>query len=336
MNEQPGNQQEGPDGRVTVPCEICGSSRRGELFVGRDRLLGLPGQFPVQRCQECGFIYTSPRPSDAALVQYYPQDYGVYSLEAGRASRVGMYQDRIARQLDRLVRGSDRRVLDVGCGDGLFLSLMAERGWTAHGLEMDSGAAGRAAARGGMEITVGTAEGAQFAPETFHLITLSHVLEHLPHPREALRKVREWLREDGVLFITVPNAGSWERRIFGEYWYHWDIPRHLLHFSPVSLHRLLREEGFAAAQTGFLTGLFVPQSIRYMRQDRKHGAEQQGGQAVRKEETSPEQAQAGSLLKVKDRVKTLVFKLMLWIGERAGRFIQGEIMEITAVKATRS
>lgn len=248
---------------------------------------------------------------------------------------MGMYQDRIARQLDRVAGGSNRRVLDIGCGDGAFLSLMQGRGWTAHGLEMDRGAAGRAAARGGIEVTVGTVEEARFAPETFHLIILSHVLEHLPHPRESLRTVREWLREDGVLFVTLPNVDCWERRLFENCWYPWDLPRHLLHFSPTTLERLLREEGFTVTRTRFLTGLFVPQSIRYFRQGRKSVQEPD---ARPEPETKQEQggAQPGQdrlLSKLKDGIKSLVFKLLLWIADRAGQFTQGEIMEVTAQKA---
>jgi predicted SAM-dependent methyltransferase len=78
----------------------------------------------------------------------------------------------------------------------------------------------------------------------FDVVRLSHVLEHLPSPRKSLGKVHRLLRPGGLLWVEVPNAASLERRLFHRHWCHWDLPRHLYHFTPTTLVRLLRDTGF--------------------------------------------------------------------------------------------
>jgi 2-polyprenyl-3-methyl-5-hydroxy-6-metoxy-1,4-benzoquinol methylase len=300
-----------------VVCELCGSNQAQELFVGADRLLGVPGEFRVQQCTACGLIYTNPRPTSEAIRDYYPDTYGVYAPEGGQAVRLSIYHQRLARKLSR-IKTSQRRVLDIGCGDGAFLTEMKALGWQCKGLEMDEKAAKRARDERGLDIVNSTIEGARFESGSFDLIVLSHVLEHVPHPRQALRWVREWLTDDGYLFVTLPNVDSWERRRFGKDWYPWDIPRHFTHFSPSTLSKLMAEEGFKPLSTQFLTAFYFPQSMRYRRQ------------AIMSPVTSTASAKSP-----KEMIKTFVFMSLLTIGAIAGKAIHGEIMEVIARKSTQ-
>ncbi|MBN1446042.1 MAG: class I SAM-dependent methyltransferase, partial [Candidatus Omnitrophica bacterium] len=83
-----------------------------------------------------------------------------------------------------------------------------------------------------------------FPDNFFDAVTMHAVLEHISEPIDALKEVHRILKEKGELIISVPNIWNWERILFGKFWWAWDIPRHLWHFSPVSLKRLLKKAGF--------------------------------------------------------------------------------------------
>jgi len=318
-----------------VVCELCGSNRARPVMTGPDRLLGVPGTFHVVQCEECGLVYTNPRPTEESLPHCYVGGYSVYSPTGGQAARMRFYHDRLARRLSSQSTRSGRRVLDLGCGDGLFLEAMRARGWEAVGLEMDAGAAARARDQRGLEVVTAALTDAHFDAGSFDLITMSHFLEHLPHPRQAIRQIRGWLRPAGTLFITLPNESSWERRLFGSRWYHWDLPRHLCHFDPGTLIRLLNEEGFEAQDLRFLTGLYVPQSIRYcvrrtppalLQTARREPGAQSGSIGL---PTAGAENRTSSGLR--EALKSAIYRTLLIFASTSGRVIRGEILELTAL-----
>ncbi len=138
------------------------------------------------------------------------------------------------------------RLLDVGCGSGKELESFKELGWDVTGVEMSPYSASKARARLGCEILVGDFEEIPLDEQRFDVVRFSHSLEHLQSPRKALEKAFRVLRTSGLLWIEVPNAASLERRLFGAHWYCWDLPRHLYHFTPETLARLLSRTGFRA------------------------------------------------------------------------------------------
>lgn len=136
------------------------------------------------------------------------------------------------------------RLLDVGCATGKDLQPLKEMGWDVTGVEFSAKAASVARARLGCEILVGDFEKVPLADGCFDVVRFSHTLEHVPSPRRALVRAHQILRPDGQLWIEVPNAASLERWLFGRHWIHWDLPRHLYHFTPTTLARLLTCTGF--------------------------------------------------------------------------------------------
>jgi SAM-dependent methyltransferase len=125
---------------------------------------------------------------------------------------------------------------------------MAHRGWAVSGVEPDAAAAAEAAHAAGVpreSIFAGQAEDAEFADGSFDLITLTHVIEHLHDPLLVLRKARRWIAPGGRLVIWCPNIGSFESRLFGRLWFGLDVPRHLYHFTPATISRLLEQAGFS-------------------------------------------------------------------------------------------
>jgi SAM-dependent methyltransferase len=136
------------------------------------------------------------------------------------------------------------RLLDVGCAGGKDLERFQEMGWNVTGVELSPSAASVARARLGCEVFVGDFEQVALGAESYDVVRFSHTLEHLPSPRRALEKAHRVLRPGGLLWIEVPNAASLERRLFGRHWYCWDLPRHLYHFTPKSIARLVFSTGF--------------------------------------------------------------------------------------------
>jgi 2-polyprenyl-3-methyl-5-hydroxy-6-metoxy-1,4-benzoquinol methylase len=135
-------------------------------------------------------------------------------------------------------------MLEVGCAHGGFMRQMASRGWRVTGIEYSASAASRASA-GGFPVHVGSLEEVPEMPSQFDLITAWMVVEHLHNPVEGLRKLRRWIRPDGWLAFSVPNAGAREFKWFGRNNFNLDVPRHLYHFTPASMAAVLERSGWS-------------------------------------------------------------------------------------------
>lgn len=217
-------------------CPLCSSSAARTLFVARDRLLGRPGEFPVVRCAGCDLVYLRPRPSPLALGSFYPDTY--YPLDQQPSHEALAVAEGLLARVTAWRRGYRRdalSILDIGCGTGLFLHLAQQAGFRARGIELSESAVAYARAIYGLDVHHGTLENAELPEESFDIITMWHVLEHLPDPVEALQRVARALSPGGLLLAAVPNFASIEARIFGRRWYSLDAPRHLYHFTPRTL-----------------------------------------------------------------------------------------------------
>lgn len=163
---------------------------------------------------------------------------------------VDLFRDGRAREAARLLArrppasGERPRVLDVGCGSGLFLAALAKRGFECHGTEFSDETAIRARALPGLRIHAGPIDDETYEAGSFDLISVWHVLEHLGDPDELLRHSARWLRPGGALMLAVPNIDSWQARLFRGAWFHLDPPRHFFHFGPGSLTAALAAAGF--------------------------------------------------------------------------------------------
>ncbi|MHB9091376.1 MAG: class I SAM-dependent methyltransferase, partial [Chloroflexota bacterium] len=161
------------------------------------------------------------------------------------------------RQVGRWAAAHDLaepRLLDVGCGAGLFLRQAQTAGWQARGIEPSASAVAYARGRFGLEIHLGTLADAPLAGETFDIITLWHVLEHTPDPVATLRQGAGLLAPGGMLLVAVPNFGSLEALLFGRRWYSLDAPRHLYDFVPATLEALLAKAGLAVEHVAHSPG----------------------------------------------------------------------------------
>lgn len=234
----------------------------------------------MRRCVACGFVWVSPRLEDAELLSLYNSErywrsespgavgYGDYRADAP------LYLRTFRRRLERALRDGPRegRALDVGCGAGYCLEVLAERGFDVYGVEVSETIAREAMARVGAErIHVGTLETSPHGPGSFDLVTMWDVVEHVVDPRALLERARRVLRPDGLLVLETQNVDSLFARLLGRRWHHYKHDEHLSHFSPASLSRLLQETGLRVdAVTPRFAGKYVSAAFVAERSGRLH------------------------------------------------------------------
>jgi SAM-dependent methyltransferase len=212
-----------PDIESTV-CNLCGSGDSEELYRCKDYRFRIDDrEWPVVRCRRCGLAFLNPRPTREGVGKYYPPQFFEGRSREALATRYLVQ----AEYLHGLEPG---RLLDVGCANGDWMQLMAERGWSVAGIEPSRNAQNPH----GLDVRHGTfPEAADFTPASFDAITAWAVFEHLHDPLAAFRKASDLLRPGGRLIALVTNINS----LFSRYSYREDVPRHLYFFSEASLTR---------------------------------------------------------------------------------------------------
>lgn len=229
----------------TVTCDLCGSQETHLAYRVRDTNYGTPGLFSIVQCSRCALVYLNPRPSTAELPVIYPETrYHPFSAVFGSDSVTLSPSPLQWQRAQGLTPASGPgRVLDVGCGDGRFLSAIQKLGWACIGVEPNQKAVEFARAR--LQLDVRQGDLSIINDELkFDLITMWDVLEHVPSPTSVLRHANRLLGSDGQLALSVPNWDSFERQFFHKRWIALDAPRHLYHFSPQTITRLLHKCDF--------------------------------------------------------------------------------------------
>ena len=144
---------------------------------------------------------------------------------------------------DQRRRPEKPRALELGCATGQYLVRLQEAVWLSTGIEPGERPAS-IAIEAGLDVHCGTLDATELQSEQFELAAAWMVIEHVPDARETLRRLHSLLIPGGSLLFSIPNAGCWESWFFGKYWYVWELPRHLHHFTPSSIRKLLEECGF--------------------------------------------------------------------------------------------
>jgi 2-polyprenyl-3-methyl-5-hydroxy-6-metoxy-1,4-benzoquinol methylase len=163
------------------------------------------------------------------------------------------------------------KALDVGCGNGMYLLFLKRLGWDVTGFDIENHV-DSAVSDAGIPVLTGSLESLLPHRGAFALISMWHVLEHLHDPATDLQRIRDLLSPDGTLLIEVPNSESITAKLMRSHWHQWDLPRHLSHFTPDSLVRLLSKTGFRVKGLSHLHKTTLPQSFRYwVEKDRRLG-----------------------------------------------------------------
>lgn len=145
-------------------------------------------------------------------------------------------------------------VLDIGCTNGVFLDIFKEKGWKTLGIEPSVN--GKIAREKGHEIKEGYFESLKITKRHFDLVILNHTLEHMDSPTSVLKKVNNILKDDGVIFVDVPNFGGLGSKILGRRWPYLLPDEHKHQFTKQELEMLFKNCGFKVLHFESRSGLF--------------------------------------------------------------------------------
>jgi 2-polyprenyl-3-methyl-5-hydroxy-6-metoxy-1,4-benzoquinol methylase len=265
-----------PDAPIRVTacrrCFLCGM-RGAEIYAGvSDWLFGVSGDWRFRACSDCGTAWLDPQPAEQDIPKLYAKYYTHnvapshttfenlrreiassvlsdlgYRVKAAKKllplllSKVPPIHRANALDVFGLAASDEGRLLDVGCGDGLFIGRMRSLGWTASGVDPDPSAVAFGRSHG-LEIFCGTIDDVP-GESRYDVITLSHVIEHVADPVDLLRKCAQRLELGGRLLITTPNVESLGHRWFKRYWRGFEVPRHLKLLSARSLRECVSRAG---------------------------------------------------------------------------------------------
>jgi SAM-dependent methyltransferase len=228
-----------------LPCELCGATDwRPQLAAVTDYLTS--EVFDLERCGRCDLVVTCPMPPADQLGRYYPARYRTDRQKQTGGWRVRRRAAMLQRHFPRGFRG---RLLDLGCGTGAFAVEMQRRGWTVAVTELNDAVLEQMRQLGMEAKSPDAALRDGFAGGPFDAITAWHVLEHVPEPLKLARWSRQNLADNGAFQATVPNLASWQAQRYGRHWLHLDVPRHLYHFTPATLQKLLDNAGLPTVDT---------------------------------------------------------------------------------------
>ena len=256
-------------------CLMCGGDGKPLYEMLSDRLFDAPGEWGHSQCPHCGLVWLNPRPIPIDLHKVYKTYYthgkrplfssirekakrGLYSTVPGYEQVVrGWIWKRLGTALTWIPLFGERallgtmclsgeekgKLLDIGCGDGAFLSIMRDAGWQVMGIEPDPVAAKVAQENRGVSVLGSSLADAKIEDESIDVITLSHVIEHVHDPVALLAECRRVMRPQGKVVIITPNIGSTGHKTFGSSWGHLDPPRHLYLFSLRTLRACCERAG---------------------------------------------------------------------------------------------
>jgi len=234
-----------------LPCVFCGQQETARRLSAPDFDEG-KRQFDLVACRHCSVVRTEPLLNGDELAAYYHAAY--YGGGERKFSRLAEWIIKFASrlrarnligywlQMTQASSSASPVVLDIGCGRGTLLRELGRLGCSCHGVE-----------RGDFPLDEHL-ENVQFykqdlatidfADNSFDIVVIWHVLEHLNDPAQTIRIIHRILRPGGLLVLAVPNFGSIQARVFGRHWFHLDLPRHTYHFAPDELTRHLVSQRF--------------------------------------------------------------------------------------------
>lgn len=225
-----------------ISCNLC-SNESFQVIEDEEN------PFQVLKCRQCSLVFVHPQPNVRELESHYDDHYYRKWMGEQKQKRCKMWK----RRLDRLEKFCSKgNLLDVGCGEGSFLKLAKQKGWTVKGTEFSPFAAQYAADLLNTNIFCGDLTDAGYPENCFDVVTLWHVLEHVPDPERYLKTIHEILQPGGLLVLAVPNVNNLMMKLAYrivkrqrlKLFHSGEKELHLFHFSPKTIRSYLKKTGF--------------------------------------------------------------------------------------------
>ncbi len=230
-------------------CPACNSTAIAEVLKAKDHTVSKE-IFRVWECANCTLRFTQDVPGETAIGAYYKAEAYVSHTDSKQGlinkiyHKVRSHTLQTKRKLiERNAISQSKKLLDIGAGTGAFLANMQEAGWHCTGVEPDEDARTVAAEKYGLQLK--TNDELQSLEGQFDAITLWHVLEHVHDLNGYFAHFNKYLAPGGHLYIAVPNYTSKDAKHYKENWAAYDVPRHLYHFSPGSMKKLVTKHGLS-------------------------------------------------------------------------------------------
>ncbi len=222
----------------TTDCPICKTA---------SPLAGVKNGFTLYRCGQCGFLFVYPLPEDTLVI--YTGDYfqgasgghGYLDYDRDKEPMRPAFEEYLKRLEQAL--GRKGRILDVGAATGFFLDIARQKGWDTAGVEPADFAAALGRKKG-LDVRTGTLQDVEFPENSFDVVALWDVLEHLSDPRKAVSDVRRLLKPGGLFAFNTPDVDSLWAKSMGMNWHLIVPPEHIHLFGRRSAVRLLDTCGF--------------------------------------------------------------------------------------------
>lgn len=203
-------------------------------------------KFELRKDEEFELLATFPRPDLNELPDFYKSEKYISHTDSKTSFFDKVYQAVKSYMLQKKIswlenkRPAKGKLLDLGAGTGDFLLEAKKSGWEISGVEPNSGAR-KLAAEKGVKLLENSAG---FPERSFDVISMWHVLEHVPDLDVQIKELERLLKKDGLLVIAVPNFKSADAKFYAQNWAAYDVPRHLYHFSRTAIRKIFEEHGF--------------------------------------------------------------------------------------------
>lgn len=228
-------------------CPLCQSENSTPEMIIEDLAFSRES-FSLNKCKDCDFLYTNPVPSDPS--RYYSTDNYISHQTSFTSITDIVYS--LVRNFSfhykyRLISDGDSasNLLDIGCGTGQFLKYMQKKNWDIGGVEKSESP--RLQAERVLSKTI--QEDIFQITAKYEVVTLWHVLEHLPNLNATVAHLKTLLNANGHIYFALPNYKSLDAKEYKEYWAGYDVPRHLYHFDQSTFHKLMSRNGMKIVST---------------------------------------------------------------------------------------
>ncbi|MBR06991.1 MAG: methyltransferase [Rickettsiales bacterium] len=222
-------------------CPSCKHTKFSNHLICKDHTVS-GESFALVKCDKCGIIITNPRPDVDSIAKYYEdKNYISHTNKANNPINIAykLVRSITLKQKYDLIKkhNQQKRLLDFGCGSGVFLNYIKEKGYEVSGLESHAETAQSAQQLTGATIYSKLQD---LHKHHYDVITAWHVIEHVHLLRDTINTLRKCLNPNGILIIAVPNHRSFDAEFYKANWAAYDVPKHLYHFDQSSIKTLAK------------------------------------------------------------------------------------------------
>ena len=227
-------------------CPVCNNTDFKDFLVCKDYTVSQE-KFTVQECNNCNFRFTNPIPEESKIGSYYESEDYISHSNTSKDLISKIYQRARKKAIENkfnLVRDRSKgeRLLEIGSGNGEFLSYCRHNNLIVNGIEPSKQARNMAIKNFDLKIFEED-QLKNWESESFDSITMWHVLEHVYDLNDRVSEMKRLLKQDGKVFIAVPNCASYDAEKYKEDWAAYDVPRHLYHFRKEQMSKLWEKRG---------------------------------------------------------------------------------------------